>query len=651
MSRKKIALITINPTEEPQQRIMDGVFNKCAAYDYDVVVVTPFVHITHFFKNELHGELNIYELINFDLFDGVIITPIPMQEEQIDTLTNRLLEKVQRECKVPVVSVNLKFGDYDVVYSDENQAMTYMTEHVIKKHYCKKIDVLTGPKDFPISGQRVDCVRKVMESNGLMLKAENIHYGDFWYTSGEQLGAKYVSGECELPEAVVCSSDHMAIGLTNYLIENDIRVPEDVIITGNGGAREAYLNLPTITTFDSDESYTGEAAVDLLHEKIENTRRTGRKKTAGLENVCIGGSCGCKENIKKIRLKIRNSMYTSQYSAKQNNPTWGISLTDLMESYILEQLTATTDAESCLNKIYESIYLLKPYGYFYLCLNNDWLDEELDITEGYKERVNMAIYSDMAKKLHGYINHVFFGKERERTFDVRQMLPALSEDFDTPQVFYFTPIHFGEKSIGYTVLQNELSSKVRLSVVYHNYIRYITNALEMSRAKDHVINLSEHDLMTGLYNRRGMARLLDRLRKKMQKDGSETLNWLAIVIDMNNLKLINDTKGHEVGDMGICTIARVATEVAPDKFLCVRAGGDEFYIIGLGAYEKKDGEKIISEFRSRLHQANETIALDIEISAAAGCAVMPVREGEGFDAVLDEADVAMYVDKRSMKRR
>jgi diguanylate cyclase (GGDEF)-like protein len=80
--------------------------------------------------------------------------------------------------------------------------------------------------------------------------------------------------------------------------------------------------------------------------------------------------------------------------------------------------------------------------------------------------------------------------------------------------------------------------------------------------------------MTGAYNRRGMELLLDEMLIK----ASATDSVLAFVIDMDRLKYINDTFGHEEGDYGINAVCDAARSITENGEICVRAGGDEFYV-------------------------------------------------------------------------
>ncbi len=146
MERKRICLITISPETETPRRIMTGVFEQCKKYGYDVSVITAMVSVCNYYKNYLHGELNIYNLLNPDLFDAFIITPVPLTEDRNYFLYDSLLERF-KDIKKPVISIDAPFGDFPVVYTDDKTPFYNITEHLIKEHNCKNFDILSGQDD------------------------------------------------------------------------------------------------------------------------------------------------------------------------------------------------------------------------------------------------------------------------------------------------------------------------------------------------------------------------------------------------------------------------------------------------------------------------------------------------------------------------
>ena len=646
MKRKRLCLVTISPENEYTTRVMGGVFAQCRRYGYDVVVVSALVSVCNYYKNYLHGELNIYNLINFDLFDGFIITPVPMTEDHNTFLYNSLLEQF-KNCSKPVVSLDMEFGDYPVIYTDDKTPFKKITEHLIKKHKCQDFDILSGPDTSRLTQMRIEGILEVLSDNNIRMDENRIFRGDYWYLGGEQLANRYISGELDLPDAVICLSDHMALGLINRLKQNNINVPEDLIVTGFGAVREAAINTPPLTSYVPDQARTGAEGVNYLREIIDPTASIVPYKENPNDTIKIGTSCGCEEDISYTRAYL-NQVYTGTKFNYNDSAIWGnINMTMLQESYMAENLTAAETPQICLGKIYESKYLLKPYKRFYICLNDNWLNTDADITDGYSDRILLAVSAHNNSKHHGWDHHVFYGEGREKPFNKKDMLPAftesLSEPFKEPQVYYFAPLHFGKNCLGYAVLQNDLSVPGFIGEVFRNYLRTINNALEMSRAKYHSIYLSEHDSMTGLKNRRGLEyEIWPKIR-----NAEDDAKIFAIVIDMDDLKKRNDTHGHSEGDNGILTVANAARSITDENEICVRGGGDEFFVLGIGNYSEASMHERLSRFKGYLETANETMSIPVE--ASIGYCIQPLDKNEGYQIVLDKADEKMYENKREKK--
>ena len=644
MKRKRICLVTISPESEYTSRVMKGVLSQCKRYGYDVVVVTAMVSICSYYQNYLHGELNIYNLINFDCFDGFIITPIPMTEDDHMVLYTKLVSFF-KNCPKPVVALDKAFGDFPVIYTDDKTPFNRITEHLIKEHGCRDFDILSGPDESPLTNMRLNGILEVLNANDIPVDENRIFRGDYWYLSRERLALRYISGELDLPDAVICLSDHMAIGLINRLKKNNINVPDDVIVTGFGAVREAAINTPPLTSYVPAHARTGAEGVNYIRSLIDPTATIVPYEEKPNESLKIGASCGCEEDFSYTRSPFLEQRDGTEYNAG-DKPVWN-NMTMLQESYMAENLTAADDPLSCLGKIYDSKYLIKPFKRFYICLNDNWLDTDSDFEEGYTNRIMLAVSAEEGSKLHGWSHHVFVTEGHEKYFPRSQMLPAFDEDlkkeFSDPQVFYFSPLHFGSISLGYAVLQNDLIEPGLFGEVYRNYLRNINNALEMTRAKYRSTYLAEHDAMTGLKNRRGLEHSI---ALKIE-EASEDAKIFAIVIDMDGLKNRNDNYGHSEGDNGIKLVASAAQSITEENEICVRGGGDEFFILGIGGYTEQQMREKISRFRGYIETANETMTIPVE--ASIGYSLEPLDKSENFQIVLDKADAKMYEDKRSKK--
>lgn len=646
--RKLIGLIMANPEAVYQQRILDGVFAACHKYGYNVAVFTPLVQVCHFYKEYLDGELNIFELMNFDNLDGIIVAAISLSENQITWVCEYIGKKLKRECRKPVVSLDLPLEDYPVIYTDDRRAFTKIAAHVMDAHECRRVYFLTGMKGYPVSEQRLDGFKDLLISRGMPVDESCFFYGDFWYSGGEALAEKIVSGEVPMPDAVICASDHMAIGLANRLIEHGIKVPEDIVITGYDATAEAAINSPTITTYIPDVFQAMDNAINCIREQIEPGAEIIHTEGSVKNGLRICSSCGCPENVAYIKKCLNESLYKVHHNYAEKNIRDTVDISRLLDSYVYEIMTESPDPEKCLWNIYFIDYLIRPYDGYYLCLTENWLDTEEKIIKGYPERMNCVIrtvptddpVTDRLDERHVSI-------ENDHVFDTSLMLPQLYEEREEPAAFYFVPMHFNNNTVGYSVLQCSLTQEHKIGCVYRNWIRSVNNALEMARARNKLQMLSERDVMTGLFNRRGM----DTQIRKMLKNAKEGQRCAVFVIDMDGLKYINDNFGHTEGDIGISIIASAAQKVCRSSEICVRAGGDEFYIIGIGDYTSDEISETPERFVEALKEESGTAEKPYEISASIGYACQPVTGDFNIDNVINAADANMYENKTARKKQ
>lgn len=155
---------------------------------------------------------------------------------------------------------------------------------------------------------------------------------------------------------------------------------------------------------------------------------------------------------------------------------------------------------------------------------------------------------------------------------------------------------------------------------------FILNALEKRVYRAMLEKLSYEDSLTGLYNRHRFNHTMDRLMRKPPQQ-------LAIVyMDLNNLKITNDTQGHDAGDALIRTAARIIRETFGEE--TYRIGGDEF----VAFLTEQDEEQL----RYLLKELNKSMAQN-----DANVSVGYSYRGDNVHAAeqMNEADDAMYAEK------
>ena len=636
--RKNICLITARLEKSHGRRILDGIFTQCEKYGYNVTVVSSLTHLQEFAKSFNTGELNIFNLVDYKCFDAVILDSITLTEEYSGITIGKIADRIEKECHIPVVCLIVPYRDFPYIKSHNEEIHREMCRHIIDVHRKKNICILTGPKGHVEAENRLSIFLDEIQKHGLSIPDKYIVYGDFWYTSGSELADKFISGELPLPEAVICASDHMALGLIEELDKNGVKIPDDLIVVGYEGTSEASLNKITLTSFESNEKQSAAEAVDYIRKIIDPGEEI-KPFVSTMENIFHKGmSCGCSPDMDVASAVFKDSLYQTVRNYNSTDFTDNVDIGRLIESYIFEKLTSSGTPQKCIDNIYENLSLIMPYTNFYLCLLENWLDIDSELIKGYPKKMKMVMASSNVGELD------FHNDEQSFLFDTKLMIPRMHEECDKPYVFYFSAVHFNEKTLGYAVLQRELSCKKTINLVYRNWLRFVNTALEMVRAKNKYMVMSVRDEMTGLYNRRGMYAELN----KMLSYSSASDKLFVAVVDMDRLKYINDTYGHSEGDFSIITVGKAAQQITLKTEKCIRAGGDEFYIIGVGDYDESEIQKRINAFSETMKKLSDDSGKPYIISASIGCCV---GSKQNFDETLSMADKAMYEFKAKKKSR
>lgn len=158
--------------------------------------------------------------------------------------------------------------------------------------------------------------------------------------------------------------------------------------------------------------------------------------------------------------------------------------------------------------------------------------------------------------------------------------------------------------------------------------------------------LSEHDDLTGLYNRRYFNGELER---QLTACRAAATPLSIAMIDLDDFKSINDSFGHPTGDVALRIAGQAIVDVAPPGATVARTGGDEFAAIMPGV-SRDEAEQVAARIRYAVAAANFVVDSPPggrgRIRATVGTATL----GEDFDPghLLQEADSALYAGKRRL---
>ncbi len=175
------------------------------------------------------------------------------------------------------------------------------------------------------------------------------------------------------------------------------------------------------------------------------------------------------------------------------------------------------------------------------------------------------------------------------------------------------------------------------AAVIHNSTRF-----EQTQHESHT------DPLTGLPNRRSLDRQFETgLARAAQAKASVSV----VVLDLDRLKELNDTYGHEVGDRAIHAVAVVLRSAVRQSDLCARFGGDEFIVVMWDCDPEHEARRV-------LEMQNAVSAYPFEprpgVRVALSISVGPARfpeDGSTFEEMLAAADERMYRDKAGRRSR
>ena len=176
-------------------------------------------------------------------------------------------------------------------------------------------------------------------------------------------------------------------------------------------------------------------------------------------------------------------------------------------------------------------------------------------------------------------------------------------------------------------------------------VRAIRYAIERQQLHAALREMSLVDPLTQLYNRRGLitlARQLFKVADRMKKKVSH------IFVDLDGLKLINDTLGHRVGDDALIETTDLLKETFRDSDIMARMGGDEFVVLAMenvGA----DVEMWTARLQENLRQRNARGDRSYVLSLSIGIVFYDPDAPRGLDDLLQRADHLMYEEKRAKR--
>ena len=621
MRRKKIAVLMASIDREYQQDFASGLASTGSKYDIDICIFNSQGHMNVAISTSEIGESLIYDLPDLDDFDAIISLPATMGS---DIALKKLYEVLEPLKGKPHVSIDVEQEGAVTIKFDDRISVEEMTEHMIMEHGARKIAFVSGPLNSQVAVDRVEACRNAMSRHGLVLDDSMVFDGQWTRVGGRTAAEKILNMGGELPDAVICGNDDMALSVIECFNEHGIRVPKDVAVTGFDALREAVMR--GVTTICRPIDRSARKAVEILNTWIDGEEP--QEKEMILSTIPIfGDSCGCTQSMEHINEKLR-ALGTER---------WNMETILTRVSMFSGSMASVGDETEAHSKIHEFV-MSWDIKELYLCVDPS-------ICRDIKTNSTGAAFPDEMLLLYGIRN----GREYEsRLMPTTDLAPVLQEMRKNTSSLVFCPLYYRDRSFGYVAMNLGNATGAALYPVLmllNGTLMSLYLQMNIKRSTSIIERMARHDIMTGMLNRRGYMELAPQVMEQARREGKL---FALLSADMDHMKDINDQFGHLMGDEAICRMGRALEKVTEHHFTPVHISGDEFLAYGI-VDDADEAKQMIGFVNSQLETINREDPWICDISASLGIYAAIPKEGDNIDIFMTMADRAMYADKNKRK--
>jgi len=585
---KKIGVIIPTFNIEYSSEFLKGVYDFFEGKDVSVIFAqTKLPHSTvglydyqYWSSTELLFSQEVDALI---VASGVYCAGISQEELESE------LDKFGRR---PVISaaIPLKLTNSYAVLADCRKSYMDVVAHLKNVHGCKKIAFLSAAATKSQEAiERLESFKEAMAANKLKFNEKFLFEGKFTDFDVEESMRKVLKKKSDVQfDAVVSANDMMAIGCYRVLRDLGLSIPEDVKVVGFDDAQFANYSNPRLSSINQNIYSQGyncsKVALDVLNgEKLPRVIYSELKPK-------FRQSCGC------IALDSHSGTFINAEGKEEHEDENTLSrlnqyMNDLDEKNKIIVLLDILKGANTMRQFYYNLkHIISLCSMDDMIVNTFPLPIYMDPNEDFivPEKMEMSMYSNQLLNQESFSPSV--------KFNPAQLLFAEDKIASTPGLHVLHPIFSGETIYGYLICKINKNKFADYSI----YLKIIINAIcssieytnklieteklvnkntELTEDNTTLSKQSKTDDLTGVLNRRGFyefgQRTLD-IIQEMEHAG------IVFYADMDNLKKINDSYGHDMGDEAIKLMAEVLKSTFRSNDVVGRLSGDEFGIVAPG---------------------------------------------------------------------
>jgi diguanylate cyclase (GGDEF)-like protein len=229
------------------------------------------------------------------------------------------------------------------------------------------------------------------------------------------------------------------------------------------------------------------------------------------------------------------------------------------------------------------------------------------------------------------------------SFPTRNIIPDEMLDDSRASNWIMMPVFFNSEHFGYIVLEHAAGHP---PFMYEELRTHIGSSIKSASMMDELKIQSMMDELTGVQNRRGFMSRGKKLLEGARTAGKKTL---VFYVDLDKLKTINDTFGHEEGDAAIAGAANILKRTFRRNDVIGRIGGDEFCVILAMDNANEPRDAIMKRLQNNIEQINNDLGKEYKVSLTVGTSIFEPDHNKSLDEILKEADDRLLEKKRARK--
>lgn len=622
-NKKLIGVCLAKIEDEVRCSYINYLHKEAAANGHKIIV---FNSPRDFYMGDVHdkGSRSIFESINYDVLDALVL----MSHSMYDASVIEGIAAKAAEHGIPVITVHGRCdGCYNLVGTYE-EAYKKVIRHVINDHGVKRPMFMGGLRDEIETVTRLKIFKDVLAENNIPFTDDMVCYGEYWDIPAKNQVEKLISSGKELPDAMICANDSMAVAVCEEFAAHGIRVPEDITVTGFDGLVSAEYFMPRLTTCREDLPTLAKTTMDLILKAEEGSIAPGDFEEE--YSAYIGESCGCacEEKIDyRARARYLYSLTQEMRKHEQHIYSW---VDTILESDNINSLSVALRD-----------YILPNSG---VCLRENFIMTALGKSP---EKIKDKVYDELIVISSKAVD---FTNGKQGRFLASDMVPDVDSWVEDNTLCVLTPIFEGGDVCGYYAVKTDDISDTahklfRVSKTMNISFGSLINRISNKKMRSTMQNARYIDSLTGLPNLMGLSKwFADFSADEVNRSGYTMVS----VYFIPQYKYIYENYGIEDIEEAVRFVAESLMLANKDNGFVARTASDEFIVVNSVKSEEDVSvtvDNAVSVFFGVIEGYNKSSDKDYYLEVNCGCTVANPGWNSSLETFIKLADAEMYMNR------